>query len=278
MPAEEIVRLMHDEDARAVEAVGEVLDAVGAAAEQAARSLEAGGRLIYVGAGTSGRLGALDAAECPPTFGTHPAQVVAVVAGGRRALAQSVEGAEDDGVAGRRAMRRLGLGPLDFVVGISASGTTPFVIEALKSARRDGSSTALVCCNPAAVPRTAADTLIAPDTGAEVVAGSTRLKAGTATKLVLNAISTAAMVRMGRVYRGLMVDLRPVSTKLVDRAERVVAEACAVSRTRARTLLARAGRRPALAIAMHLTKRTAPEASEALARAGSLAALERTRS
>ncbi len=275
LPASEIVRAMHDEDVRAVEAVEGVLDDVAEAAEVAARCLAAGGRVLYVGAGTSGRLGVLDAAECPPTFGTDPRQVVGILAGGRRALERSVEGAEDDATAGRREIRSRRVGPLDFVVGISASSTTPFVIGALTEARRRGAATALVCCNPNGARRGRADIVIAPDTGPEVVAGSTRLKAGTATKLVLNAISTAAMTRVGRVFRGRMVDLRPVSAKLADRAERIVAGACGISRARAARLLQRAGRRPALAIAMYLTDLPRDRASEALDHAGSLAELER---
>ncbi len=275
METADLVALLHDEDVRAVEAVGDVIPAVAAAAEIAARCLKAGGRLIYAGAGTSGRLGVLDAVECPPTFGTDPRQVVAVVAGGPRALTRSMEGAEDDARAGATALRRLRAGPLDFVIGIAASATTPFVTGALGAARKAGATTALVCCNPDAVPDWLAHLIIAPDTGPEVVAGSTRLKAGTATKLVLNAISTAAMVRVGKVFRGRMIDLRPGSAKLAARAERIVSEVCRIDEGAARGLLKRARGRPADAVAMHLTGLPLPRARAALARAGSLAALER---
>lgn len=272
---DEVVRLLHDEDAKAVAAVGEVLSAVSLAASTAARCLRAGGRLIYLGAGTSGRLGMLDSVECPPTFGTSPRQVTAIVAGGPAALVRSVEGAEDDGRAGAAAIRRARVGPLDFVVGIAASSATPFVVGALEAARRAGATTGLLCCNRSAVPEGLAHVVIAPDTGAELIAGSTRLKAGTATKLVLNAISTAAMVQLGKVYRGRMVDLAAVSVKLRARAERMVAELCRVGAARARRLLLRAAGRPAVAIAMHLTGRGAHEARRALDQAGSLSALER---
>jgi len=221
MSPEAVVRLLADEERKSVRAVAAAAGRIAAVAEAAADALAAGGRLVYLGAGTSGRLGALDAAECGPTFGARPGQVVAVVAGGAAALRRSVEGAEDDGPAAARALGRLRVGAKDLVVGIAASGVTPFVAAGLAAARSAGATTALVSCAPSAIP---VDHRVVIDTGAEVLAGSTRLKAGTATKLALNAISTAAMVRLGKCYGPRMVDLRPTSAKLRARARRLVAE------------------------------------------------------
>ncbi len=222
--AAEVIALLHAEDLKAARAVGRVSRAIARGAELIARALADGGRLIYAGAGTSGRLGALDAAECPPTFGTLPRQVVALIAGGPRALTRAVEGAEDDTRAGKRAMQDAGAGPLDVVCGITASGRTPWVRAALEQARRQGAATFLVCCDPRAARAVRVDLRICPDTGAEVLAGSTRLKAGTATKLVLNALTTAAMVRLGRVTGGRMAALNPTNRKLRKRAVEIVAD------------------------------------------------------
>ncbi len=248
-----VVRRLHAEDKRALRAVGKVLPQVVRAASAAARALGQGGRLIYVGAGTSGRIGALDAAEIPPTFGTHPSQVQAVIAGGPQALTRAVEGAEDDRRAGAQALRRLRVSEHDFVVGITASGTTPFVRAALQVARQAGALTALVSSNTSLIASDAADLLILPATGPELIAGSTRLKAGTATKVILNAISTAAMVELGKVYRGRMIDLRATNAKLTGRAERMVAELTELPLPQARALLKRAQGKPRLALAMHFT-------------------------
>lgn len=217
-----------------------------------ADALRARGRLLYVGAGTSGRLGVLDASECPPTFGAAPSQVQAVIAGGRRALTRAVEGAEDDVPAGAEAVRRFRAGPRDVVCGITASATTPYVLGALEEARRRGARTALVCCNPPG-PGVRVDFLIHVPTGPELVAGSTRLKAGTATKLVLNALTTAAFVSLGKVYRGRMVDVRPANAKLRARAARMVAELTELPPGAARRLLEAAGGEVKLALAMHFT-------------------------
>jgi N-acetylmuramic acid 6-phosphate etherase len=215
MSALQVIRLMHREDARAVRAVGRRLKEIAGLAERAARCLRRGGRIFLVGAGTSGRLAAAEAAECPPTFGLSSSRIQAVVAGGRSALSRSVEGAEDDAPAGARELRRRRVSRRDLVIGISASGTTPFVRGALREARRRGAGTALVSSR-------AAPGATAFETGPEVIAGSTRLKAGTAAKLALNMITTAAMVRLGRVYGGLMVDVQPTNRKLRRRAERIV--------------------------------------------------------
>lgn len=260
----------------AVEAVGRVLPSVALAAQAAHDALAGGGRLIYVGAGTSGRLGALDAAECPPTFGTDPDRVVAVIAGGPEALQHAVEGAEDDAPAGAAAITALQVDERDLVVGISASAGAPFVLGALKAARARKANTVLVCCNPSAPDAKAAALLVAPQTGPELVAGSTRLKAGTATKLVLNAISTAAMVALGKVYRGRMVDLKPTNQKLRERAERMVAELTGVSEKAARELLDRADGSPRLALAMHFTGLSAAAARTRLEKHG-LRGLEKRR-
>lgn len=271
----EVVFRLHQEDKVAVEAVGRVLPSITEAAQAAAQALREGGRLIYVGAGTSGRLGLLDAAECPPTFGTDPGQVIALVAGGEAAATRAVEGAEDDEAAGARAVRELRAGPKDLVCGISASSATPYVLGALGAARAAGARTALVCCNPEAVGGALADILILPQTGPELVAGSTRLKAGTATKLVLNAISTAAMVSLGKVFRGRMVDVLPTNRKLKLRARRMVAELTGLREAAAGALLDRAGGRPRVALAMHFTG-LGREAAERRLGGTTLRALERS--
>jgi N-acetylmuramic acid 6-phosphate etherase len=224
MSALEIVRHMNQADARCLEAVKRAEDAIAAVIVEVGRAMAEGGRLIYFGAGTSGRLGVLDASECPPTFGVSPEQVIGIMAGGDSALRRSCEGAEDDrgrGVADLEAIEPP-VGPQDVVVGIAASGTTPYVVAVLEQARRAGAHTALISCNPATVA--GADTLIVLDTGPEVLAGSTRLKAGTATKMVLNILSTGGMVLAGRVYKGLMVGMQPTNAKLRDRAVRITAE------------------------------------------------------
>ncbi len=245
----QIARLMNAEDRRAVAAVGRVAREIAAAVGLIVSALRSGGRLIFVGAGTSGRLGVLEAAECPPTFSTPPGLVQAVMAGGRASVFRSREGAEDDA---RDAVRRLRTRARrgDVVVGISASGVTPFVRAALREARSRGCRTVLVACNPAKSLLATADVLIAPAPGPEVLAGSTRLKAGTATKLVLNTLTTASMARLGKVYGNRMVDLQPRSIKLRERALRLVAEIGGVSRQRAARALAGAGGSARLAIVM----------------------------
>jgi N-acetylmuramic acid 6-phosphate etherase len=265
-----IARLMNDEDRRAVRAVGRQAAAIAAAVDLIAAAFRARGHLVFIGAGTSGRLGVLEAAECPPTFGTSPSMVQAIMAGGRRAVFRSREGAEDDETAGRREIAKR-VRARDVVVGISASGVTPFVRAGLVEARSLGASTVLVACNRprergSRVP--AVDVLIAPTPGPEVLAGSTRLKAGTATKLVLNTLTTASMVRLGKVYGNRMIDLQPRSAKLRDRALRLVVELGGVSRARARRVLAEADGRARLAIAMARTGHSAREAARALRATG----------
>jgi N-acetylmuramic acid 6-phosphate etherase len=260
-----IARLMIDEERAVDRALRRAAPAVGRAAERIARALASGGRLLLVGAGTSGRLAVLEAAECVPTFGTPPPMVQGIIAGGSRALVRSIEGAEDDPAAGARALRRRGLRRADVVVGIAASGRTPFVVGALREARRAGAAAVLVTCAPGG-PR--ADVVVRLPTGPEVVAGSTRLKAGTATKRVLNILTTAAMARIGKVYGNLMVDVRPNSRKLRARQERIVARLAGAAPARARSTLARAGRQVKTAVVMLRRGVGAAEARRMLARAG----------
>lgn len=249
LPTRALVELMNDEDARVAPAVRGELDAIAQAIDAIAARLCDGGRLFYVGAGTSGRLGVLDASECPPTFGTPPELVQGLIAGGEAALTRAREGAEDAEEPAREELRARGLAARDAVVGISASGTTPFVLAALGHARALGALTVALSCNRDTPLARAAAIAIAPVVGPEVVAGSTRLKAGTATKLVLNLLSTGVMVRLGRVQGHHMVDLRATNQKLRERAERMVAELCNVSRERARELLAAHGNSVRAAVA-----------------------------
>lgn len=222
LSAEEIVRAMNGEDVRAAEAVGRAAPALAAVVEAAADAIASGGRIIYAGAGTSGRLAVLDAAECPPTFGVDPERVVALLAGGEAAQRNSVEGAEDDAPQGAADVEALGPGENDLVVGVAASGTTPYVRAVLETARSHGAKTVLLCCNPYC--QDGADIVIVLNTGPEILPGSTRLKAGTATKMALNIISTGAMALSGYVYLGLMVNMRPVNEKLRRRAVRIVCD------------------------------------------------------
>ena len=249
---QEIVDLMSAEDHEVPRAVATQREPLARAVAMAEETFRAGGRLFYVGAGTSGRLGVLDASECPPTFGVEPEMVQGIIAGGPAALTRSQEGAEDVADRGAQALDEHGVRAGDFVVGIAASGTTPYVAAALRRARELGARTAIVACSPPP-PATldVADVAIVPIVGPEAVTGSTRLKAGTATKLVLNTITTGAMIRIGKTYGNLMVDLRATNVKLVDRSERIVMEVCDVDRDGARALLAAADGRVKTAIVMH---------------------------
>lgn len=266
--AAEIVDLLHAEDRRVPDAVYAARDRIARAIDLAVDAFNRGGRLVYVGAGTSGRLGVLDAAECPPTFGSPPELVVGVIAGGVPALTASQEGAEDDRGAGAAAMNERGIGAADLVVGIAASGTTPYVRAALERAMARGARTAFVtCAAPPAELAERCDVTIALRVGPEVLTGSTRLKAGTATKLVLNTITTGAMIRLGKAYGNLMVDLRALSAKLRDRGERIVMETCGVDRERARAAIIEADGSAKLAIVMVRRGVSADEASRLLAAA-----------
>jgi N-acetylmuramic acid 6-phosphate etherase len=272
-----IARLMNRADVGAVRAAARAVPAIARAVDLIVASLSRGGRLVFVGAGASGRLGVLEAAECPPTFDTAPSLVQAVIAGGQRAVFRSAEGAEDDAAQGAREIRRRARAG-DVVVGIAASGVTPFVQAALAAARRAKAATVLVTCNPR-VPRRAARVVIVLATGPEVLAGSTRLAAGTATKLVLNTLTTATFARLGKVYGNRMVDLRPRSAKLRARALRLVSEIGRVSEREASRLLAGAGGSAKLAILMARLRLPVVEARRRLrTAAGSLrSALERGR-
>jgi len=239
MSVEDSIELMLSEDAKICSAIRTEKPAIEKLINRVVRSFKNGGRLFYVGAGTSGRLGVLDASECPPTFRTPPEMVQGIIAGGREAIWSAVEGAEDAAGAGQRTIKFRGVGKNDVVVGIAASGRTPFVWGALREANSRGATTALVCFNPnLKIDRTdRPDVLICPKTGPEVLTGSTRLKAGTATKLILNMITTIAMVRIGKVVGNLMIDLNPSNVKLRDRAARIVAELTGCSYDGARETL-----------------------------------------
>lgn len=248
-----LVRRIQAEDRAVPAAVESQAAAIARVIDEVVGRFRRGGRLIYVGAGTSGRLGVLDAAECPPTFGTDPELVRGVIAGGDAALVRSSEGSEDDAGAGARAVAGLDVGSADFVLGIATSGTTPYVHGALEEARGRGAGIGfLSCTEPPDAVRALEPLLVTPLVGPEVIAGSTRLKAGTATKLVLNTVTTGAMIRTGRAYGNLMVDLRARSGKLVDRGIRIVAHLCGLEREPARRLLVRAGGSVKTALAMQL--------------------------
>jgi N-acetylmuramic acid 6-phosphate etherase len=246
-----LVEVFLAEDAAIPVAMAAVREELAAGIAMLERAFRGGGRLFHVGAGTSGRLGVLDAAECPPTFGTPPEMVQGIIAGGPDALTRSIEGAEDDPAAGRQALADRGFAAGDVVVGIAASGSTPFVAGALAEGRDRGGGTVLVTCSrPPAGVLDLVDVLIRVDVGPEVVTGSTRLKAGTATKLVLNMLTTGALVRLGKTYGNLMVDLQARNAKLHDRGERIVMEVLGVDRGAARRAIDAAGGSVRTAIAM----------------------------
>ncbi len=263
----EIVDRIAAEDAGVPAAVARARVEIACAMELIEAAFRAGGRLIYVGAGTSGRLGVLDASECPPTFGVPPEMVTGIIAGGYAALVTSIEGAEDDPAQGMAEVNSRRIGPADVVVGIAASGTTPFVRAALGRARTLGAKTVLLTCSDP--PRDLLDTCdvaIVVRTGPEVVTGSTRLKAGTATKLVLNTLTTGAMIRLGKTYGNLMVDLKATNAKLVDRGERIVMEVAGADRAAARRAVEAARGRVRTAIVIACKGCTAAEAESLLAR------------
>lgn len=235
----QIAMLMNREDLNVVAAVERVLPDIARAIETVTERVQAGGRLIYIGAGTSGRLGVLDASECPPTFNTPPALVVGLIAGGHRALTNAIEGAEDNRHAGEEDLRGVELNAQDVVCGIATSGRTPYVLGGLAYAQSLGAATLGVTCNEVSELSEVSDVLIAPVVGPEILSGSTRLKAGTATKMVLNMISTGTMIRIGKTYGNWMVDLRATNVKLKDRSIRIVSGITGLDRQRAESLLAR---------------------------------------
>ena len=264
----EIVDLINAEDRTVAAAVGSQREQIARALTMAEETFRAGGRLFYVGAGTSGRLGVLDASEIPPTFGSSPDLVQGIIAGGAAALTRSQEGAEDQPLGARVDLIAAGVRQRDFVVGIAASGTTPYVRAALEHAKSLGARTAIIAATPPPPEMLAiADIAIVVVTGPEVVTGSTRMKAGTATKLVLNTITTGAMIRMGKTYGNLMVDLQATNEKLKDRSARIVSELCDVTREEAHSLLREAGGSVKLALVARTLQVPVAAAREALAAA-----------
>ena len=260
----EMVATFNHEDSKVPEAIRAVLPEVAQAVDMAAASFKAGGRLIYLGAGTSGRLGVLDASECPPTFGVPHGLVVGLIAGGPGALLKAVEGAEDSEELGVTDLKNLQITPADTIVGLAASGRTPYVIGALRYARELGCATVAISCNPDSPIAHEAQVAISPVVGPEALTGSTRLKSGTAQKLVLNMISTGAMVKNGKVYQNLMVDVKATNVKLVDRACRIVVEATGAARADAEAALSQTDFEVKPAILMILANISAQEAIQRL--------------
>ena len=260
----EIVQIFHEEDRKAIKAVEAESEAIAHAIELCVAAFRAGGRLFYVGAGTSGRLGVLDASECPPTFSTSPEMVQGIIAGGDVALRRSVEGEEDKPNRGMHAVRERHLTSHDVLVGIASSGRTPYVIGALKEAHTIGATTICLCCVPPPDQLKGWVThFITPIVGPEIIAGSTRLKAGTATKLILNTLTTVSMIKLGKVYNNLMVDVHASNTKLVERSTRIVQTVTGVDATTAEEALVQAEGRAKLAIVM-LAKGLNPTNANAL--------------
>src|SRR3954454_24901670 len=265
LSAAEIVSLINSEDAKIAAAVAEQSGVIARAIDVIAERIGRGGRLIYFGAGTSGRLGVLDAVECPPTFNTHPSQVVGIIAGGYTALTSAVEGAEDRPELAVEDLKNARLTDADVVCGIATSGRTPYVMGGLEYAQSIGAFAIGLSCNRASQIATRSDICITPVVGPEVVSGSTRMKAGTATKMVLNMLTTGAMIRLGKTYGNLMVDLRATNTKLADRARRIVRAVTNLTENEATTLLERAGKSVKLAIVMQKRGVTREEAEKLLA-------------
>ena len=264
----QIVKLINAEDRLVPAAVAKQSKHIAEAIDLVVERFRRGGRLFYVGAGTSGRLGVLDASECPPTFGVPPSLIQGIIAGGRGALVRSAEGAEDYPQDGAEAMDKKKVKPTDVVVGLAACGMTPYVRGALKRARQIGAGTIFITCAPEAVKHIPADIIINPVVGPEVITGSTRMKAGTATKLVLNTLTTGAMIKLGKVYGNLMVDLRATNEKLRDRSIRIVMELTGLSRPEARRLLRRADGKVKTAIVMHFRQVDMPAAIRILDQSG----------
>ena len=261
---QEMLAIINAEDARVAPAIKRELPFIAKAVDLISTALSHDGRMFYLGAGTSGRLGILDASECPPTFGTEPALVQGLIAGGPNAVFQSVEGAEDSSENGAQDLRERKLSSKDVVVGIAASGVTPYVLGGLQYAREQSSSTILLTCSPSVAREIAVDVVVAPEVGPEVITGSTRLKAGTATKLVLNMFSTGAMVKQGKTFGNLMVDLQPRNDKLRDRSVRILADLGQLFPHQASQLLSQAGGNLKLALIMALAQLEREEAQALL--------------
>jgi N-acetylmuramic acid 6-phosphate etherase len=268
LPAARILEIINAEDRQVADAVAREVPSIARAVDAIVAAIEHGGRLFYIGAGTSGRLGVLDAAECQPTFSVPPGLVESIMAGGERALAHATEATEDDPAIGARDLRERGFTARDVLVGIAASGRTPYVLGAIAEARRAGAITAGISCTPNSELARAVHIAITPLTGPEILAGSTRMKAGTATKLVLNMLSTATFIRLGYVYGNLMVNVQPKNSKLLDRARRIVAKAAGVDDAAAADLLAAAGNSVRTAIVMAKMGAGREAAEQRLAEAG----------
>jgi N-acetylmuramic acid 6-phosphate etherase len=268
LPTEQALRIINAEDQKVALAVEREIPAIARAVEAIVAAIENGGRLFYIGAGTSGRLGVLDASEIPPTFSAPPEMVQGIMAGGDPALSHATETTEDDPAIGVRDLTARGFSKHDVLVGLAASGRTPYVLGAIGEAKRLGAVTIGICCTPDAELSRAVDIAIAPLVGPEIVAGSTRMKAGTAQKLVLNMLSTATCVRLGYVYGNLMVNVQPKNEKLVDRARRIIAQSAGVSAERAAELLAESGNCVRTAIVMGTAGLTREEAQRRLAASG----------
>lgn len=261
----EILEIINSEDRKVAFAVGEVLDTVAALVDDVVASFRQGGKLVYIGAGTSGRLGVLDASECPPTYGTPPWMVQGLIAGGREALVRSVEWAEDNAEQGVMDLKAIDFKPFDVLVGITASGQAPYVLGAMQYARDLGAVVGAISSNANSGTFTVARHRIFVDVGPEVVTGSTRMKSGTAQKLVLNMITTTSMIRLGKVYRNLMIDLTPVNEKLVERSKNLIMNATQCDRTTAERAFTESGRKPKIAILMVLLGVSATRAEQLVA-------------
>jgi N-acetylmuramic acid 6-phosphate etherase len=268
LPIEKALRIINAEDRKVAKAVSREIPAIARAVEAIVQAFEHGGRLFYIGAGTSGRMGVLDAAECPPTFGVPADLVQGIIAGGESALSRATEASEDDAVSGASDLMDSGFRLPDILAGIAASGRTPYVLGAIAAARALGAVTIGISCAPESELARAAEIAITPVTGPEVIAGSTRMKAGTAQKLVLNMLTTGAFLRMGYVYSNLMVNVQPTNHKLVDRATRIVAHIADLDYERAKQALAAAGNSVRTAIVMAKTGLERDEAEQRLAAAG----------
>ena len=264
----DMITLINREDQKAALSLGPILPQIAAAVDLIADRLRRGGRLIYCGAGTSGRLGVLDAAECPPTYGTDPRQVTAIIAGGRPAMFAAQEGAEDNKDAAVADLQELQLSRTDGLVGLSASGRAPYVVSALRYARAQGAATVSVACSPDSVIARAADISLTAVPGPEIIAGSTRLKAGTVQKLILNMLSTGAMIRLGKVFGNRMVDLQATNEKLAERARRIVSEVTDCPAEESAHLLDKAGGSAKLAILLGLSKLSPEDARRILQKTG----------
>jgi N-acetylmuramic acid 6-phosphate etherase len=260
----QIVKLINAEDMQVAPAVGREHKQIAAAVDMIVERFKRNGRLFYVGAGTSGRLGVLDASECPPTFGVTPKLVQGIIAGGKKALVRAIEGAEDKINDGIKVINKYKISAKDVAVGIAACGLTPFVRAALKEAMKKGAGTIFITCAPEAVKDIPAKIIINPVVGPEVITGSTRMKAGTATKLVLNTLTTTAMIKMGKVYGNLMVDLKATNNKLRDRSIRIVSEMTGLSKSKTANLLKKAKGKVKAAIVMHFRKVNLQQADKIL--------------